>query len=497
MDEENENENETQNETQNTNIRNLEGSAGEPPNQTVNEQPQFIKGVEGKLPEIDDYVAGDPSNPTVAEYSNYLVALEEYTKEPNRKDYPSESSYREARKKWLASFANWDVLTDDKVVQALSKSNVSAVADLVKPGNMTRYRRSKVRNFTESELEEFVSKARSAYVKGVEEEFESSYSSEDREAARIRARKDAEEQKAGAIERERGALFTVPPFESLVRLDQAYSTPYSMEEPPSRQPRRPRKISVNEWRTLGRNLLAEESSDLYSPQFFEEFKSYLVDTGVLDQKEAIEIYRGDAESASKLLEEWDGMGAWASQKASEGVEVDLADPDTVVDYFNESEEFNLQAADAKTQSRMSLVNFFTSNGLSYTEDYVNRKSEEIANGETTLLQETDKFRENILVREYPEWADAIRAGAPVRDLAQSYISQMATMLEVDENTIDLQDTRLQSVLSGRDEKGNQKMLTLGEQRAYLGKLPEWKQTTQAKKKRAEAAEFILRKFGKV
>lgn len=55
---------------------------------------------------------------------------------------------------------------------------------------------------------------------------------------------------------------------------------------------------------------------------------------------------------------------------------------------------------------------------------------------------------------FPGWADEIKAGKSVRELADPYINQMANTLEINPNDIDLSDTTLRKAIQFKDPETN-------------------------------------------
>lgn len=98
---------------------------------------------------------------------------------------------------------------------------------------------------------------------------------------------------------------------------------------------------------------------------------------------------------------------------------------------------------------------------------------------------------------FPGMAGALDKGVTVAQYADPYRQIAARELELNPESIDLNDPRFRKMLDQTDSQGNRVSMTLSESAEYLRTLPEWQQTRGANEKAASLTENILRTFGAV
>lgn len=98
---------------------------------------------------------------------------------------------------------------------------------------------------------------------------------------------------------------------------------------------------------------------------------------------------------------------------------------------------------------------------------------------------------------FPGMAAALDKGVTVAQYADPYRQIAARELELNPESVDLNDPRFRKMLDQTDSKGNRVSMTLSESAEYLRSLPEWQQTRGANEKAASLTENILRTFGAV
>lgn len=139
--------------------------------------------------------------------------------------------------------------------------------------------------------------------------------------------------------------------------------------------------------------------------------------------------------------------------------------------------------------------FAKNNGITLSDDFVAQRVGAIGAGETTLEDELTKVREKFVVGAFPAWADEIRAGQNVADIAAPYRSAMAQTLELPEDQIDLKDPTLRSALQavGADGKSTYKPLWMFERE--LKQDERWQYTDNAYEAVTNASAGALREMG--
>lgn len=135
------------------------------------------------------------------------------------------------------------------------------------------------------------------------------------------------------------------------------------------------------------------------------------------------------------------------------------------------------------------------NGVKYDDGWFEGAARSVASGLTTI----DTWTQDIFDKAasaYPVFADKIRAGQSAYDLASPYIYAKADTLELNYQTIGLDDPDVQQALTGQmDDKGNAMAMPLYDYKMMLRKRPEWGYTKQASDKAGEITTQILKMFG--
>lgn len=91
---------------------------------------------------------------------------------------------------------------------------------------------------------------------------------------------------------------------------------------------------------------------------------------------------------------------------------------------------------------------------------------------------------------YPHLADALKGGQTVEELAEPYRQSIAQILEINANSIPVNDRRIQKGLSARTDKGEPYQMPLWQYEDTLRQDPRWRKTNNAK----EAADGLARKM---
>ncbi len=120
----------------------------------------------------------------------------------------------------------------------------------------------------------------------------------------------------------------------------------------------------------------------------------------------------------------------------------------------------------------------------------------IAKGEMSL----DDFKAIMQkegIKNYPQFADAFKntPGATMYDLAGAYINQMANTLELDPNTIKLDNPLLDRALRPDGTAGKLPAQSLADFNRSLMNTPQWENTTSANENARSAATGLARAMG--
>lgn len=143
-----------------------------------------------------------------------------------------------------------------------------------------------------------------------------------------------------------------------------------------------------------------------------------------------------------------------------------------------------------------LRNTATANGLQFSDQYFQDQAKSVVLGLTSIDDADADIREQA-AGFWPPYGDKIRAGYNVRDLASGYIYAMATELEIDPQSISLDDSYIRSALTNVDEQGNSKPESLWQFQQKLRKDPRWIETSKAQNQVANTASKVMEMFGLV
>lgn len=123
-----------------------------------------------------------------------------------------------------------------------------------------------------------------------------------------------------------------------------------------------------------------------------------------------------------------------------------------------------------------------------------RQLEKIIEGGDTIEGVQKRVRD-VAMREYKAFADRIAAGETVAEIADPYVQQMAELLELNENDINIRSPHIQRALKQTTKQGKPAAMDLNSFADVLRRDKRWKYTDNAKKQVAEATEGLLRQWG--
>lgn len=156
------------------------------------------------------------------------------------------------------------------------------------------------------------------------------------------------------------------------------------------------------------------------------------------------------------------------------------------------EDGNLMGAAGNLQEQ--LMQLAAKNGVIYQPGYYISAARSVAMGLSTAEDWARDIR-TAAKSLYPSLADKLDAGMDVKDVASSYISQMAQTFEVDPDQIPLSDPFIKMALGASDDKGNPRTMGLWEFQQKLRNDPRWMGTKQAVDEYSSAAHSVLQSFG--
>lgn len=135
-------------------------------------------------------------------------------------------------------------------------------------------------------------------------------------------------------------------------------------------------------------------------------------------------------------------------------------------------------------------------GLKRTDDWFSKTAAALLNPDSGVTED-DIWNELVAEAEtlYPVFAGRLGKDRTVRDLASGYIGWAASILELDPESIELDDPAVASALGYADDKGNPTLMPLWDYRKSLRKDSRWQMTDNAHDSYTGLASTFLRSMG--
>lgn len=147
------------------------------------------------------------------------------------------------------------------------------------------------------------------------------------------------------------------------------------------------------------------------------------------------------------------------------------------------------------EAERDIVQWSRANGLTLTGQSIARYVSSVARGEQTVDNVKEDLRRMYLAGAYPAWADRIDSGYDISEIAAPYKEKMAALLEIDDGSIDMNDSLLQMGLQGVGPDGRPSVVPLYEFERMVRNDPRWQKTANAYKTYSEVADSVLDMFG--
>ena len=144
--------------------------------------------------------------------------------------------------------------------------------------------------------------------------------------------------------------------------------------------------------------------------------------------------------------------------------------------------------------QQQVKKLYSDYGVKYTQQETAEWSKRILTGGYSVEQLQANLMKNAKSRYAALGAD-IDQGRTVREIADPYVQQMATTLELPPGTIDLYDKKIQKALSGRDPKGQPFVTPLWAFEQDLKNDPRWDKTKNAVNSAYDQATRIGKDWG--
>ena len=144
--------------------------------------------------------------------------------------------------------------------------------------------------------------------------------------------------------------------------------------------------------------------------------------------------------------------------------------------------------------QQSLRSLATANGVFLTDNWYQSVAQSVAMGLSSAEDWERDVREQA-ASYWPVYADKIRAGVNVYDLASPYIRTMAQEFEIDPSQITLENPYIRQALTGMDEQGNPTTTNLWDFQKKLRQDPRWQNTAKAQNEVTSTVGRIMQMFG--
>jgi hypothetical protein len=135
------------------------------------------------------------------------------------------------------------------------------------------------------------------------------------------------------------------------------------------------------------------------------------------------------------------------------------------------------------------------NGVSYNDNWYTTAAKNVVGG-VRAAQDYEADIRAQAASAFPVYAEQIKAGQNVADIASPYVQRMSALLEINSGDIDLFDNQIREALSGIDSStGKAKAKSLWQFENDLRKDDRWQYTNNARERTSNVASGILRRWG--
>lgn len=141
-----------------------------------------------------------------------------------------------------------------------------------------------------------------------------------------------------------------------------------------------------------------------------------------------------------------------------------------------------------------LKQLAAANGVSYNPDWYRNAAKSVLADDTNIDEWADQIRE-LAAQTYVGWADKIRAGQNVDDMAAPYKQAMSRVLEIPENQVSLQDPTLRKAITNTTPDGQPAASPLWQFEKDLRSDSRWRSTKNAQSTAAQSGAEILKQWG--
>lgn len=144
-------------------------------------------------------------------------------------------------------------------------------------------------------------------------------------------------------------------------------------------------------------------------------------------------------------------------------------------------------------TRQNLQTLNADYGAGFNQDWITKASESVATGATTEQYWTDQLK-NQASGAFPAWADQIKAGMTMKQIASPYINAYSNILGIDSASVTLNDNLLKQGLQGTDPTKPGAM-PLWEFEKAVRQDPRWATSKDAMDSLSSTGSTILKQWG--
>ena len=177
------------------------------------------------------------------------------------------------------------------------------------------------------------------------------------------------------------------------------------------------------------------------------------------------------------------MGGWGDPSRAYLLERAIVGSTATGDYTGEIK------ATASGLAAMAMAN-----GVKMSDNYFQSAAKSVASGLSGADYWENQIREQG-ASTFPVFAEQIRLGMNVADIASPYLRTMAETLDLNVNEIQLNDPTIMGALTNYNEQGKPYAMNLGEFKQKLRERPEWKDTDQAQNDISSITSSVMKMFG--
>lgn len=142
--------------------------------------------------------------------------------------------------------------------------------------------------------------------------------------------------------------------------------------------------------------------------------------------------------------------------------------------FNDKHVLGGLAGQAYEQLRTTAYD----NGVSMSEQTLKNAAAYVVKGVSTMEEQIGNIR-GIAMGQYPAYADQIKAGQSMADIAQPYVQSMAKIMELPQTDVDMFNPKIKMALGQAGKDGKPSPMSITDFENLLRSSPDWRRTQAA------------------